>query len=287
MVIKFNESQDLLNNILKYLSEAETKNKDIDIAEFRGWLLDSHEAMMDHAHSRTDYRKVQNDSLISNLEKNVTPEQVKEKVITALSKVSKNQLPPNVVTAVKKLPRNKGKQADLFKVTLSSDKIEDKNGHWNYPQQRLIAGISAFNQVNKTEKLFASAFIPTCAKEQGNRLNDLASRIRAKNKTQKWFTRLIVSQKEMRLVLKVKSPNKDATWCEVDASSLPNAFKEEYKEILSLPLTPYKPKPKPNSDGSQSTPPPQAGINATQTAPPAAPASQTGAGELPQRSRYN
>lgn len=196
---------------------------------------------MNHARSRMDFQRCQNDTLITNSEKDCTVEQVKAKVVEALNKVSKNDLPPSVVVGVKKLPRNRGTKADLFKVSFSRDKIEDKNSRVCYPSQKIIAGISAFNQANKTRKLYASAFIPTCVKNQGTRLNDLARRIRAKNKSSKWHTRVIVSQKEMRLILKVRAPGRDSCWCELSDSKLPAAFQDEYNEILSLPFTPYIP----------------------------------------------
>ena len=242
MVIKFSEASLQLSEVWKYLTDAESKGTDIDIAELKKWLLASHEKMMSHGRKRTDFRKTVNDTLISNMEKDCTTDRVKAKVEMALSKVTKDGiLPPKTVVSVKKLPRNLGKSADLFKVTLGTDKIVDKQGRTCFPQQKIIAGISAFNQANKNQKLYASAFIPTCVKEQGNRLNDLARKIREKNRTNKWFTRLIVSQKEMRLILKVKSPNRDSKWCELSDSKLPAAFHDEYKEILDIPDTPYIP----------------------------------------------
>lgn len=241
MVIKFSECSLQLAEVWRYLTEAETKGSDIEIAELKKWILESHEKMMTKARSRADFRKCQNDTIITNMEKDCTAEQVKTKVVKALSKVSKNELSPKVVLGVKKLPRNKGTKADLFKVSLSTEKFEDKQGRSSYPNQKLISAISAFNGANKQKKMYASAFIPTCCKTQGSRLNDLARKIRDKNKTNKWFTRLIVSQKEMRLILKVKSPNKDAKWCEVSASKLPAAYLDEYKEIQSIPYSPYIP----------------------------------------------
>ena len=242
MVIKFSECTLQLQEVWDYLTEAESKGSDIEIAELKQWILASHEKMMTAGRKRADFRKCQNDVLITNMEKDVTEAQVKAKVEKALTKVARNeQIPEKTVASVKKLPRNKGTKADLFKVTLGTDKIVDKQGKLCYPNQKLISGISSFNGANRTQKLFASAFIPTCVKDQGSRLNDLARRIREKNKTNKWFTRLVVSQKELRLILKVKGPGKDSKWCELSTSKLPAAFLQEYKEILELPIKPYIP----------------------------------------------
>ena len=136
MVIKFSEATLQIQEVWKFLTDAEANGSDIPIAVLKKWILSSHEKMMAHGRSRADFNKVKNDSLISNMEKDVSAEQVKQKITKALSKVAKNELHPRVVVAVKKLPRNLGTKADLFKVSLSQEKFEDKQGNYCYPQDQ-------------------------------------------------------------------------------------------------------------------------------------------------------
>ena len=226
-----------------------------EVAKF---IYDEFEKELSMARVRTDFKKVNNTHLISNQEQNVSEAQVRQKVNLSLKKISKDQaLEKDMVLSVKKLPRGQGQKSDLYKVNLRPERFEDSNSKWVYPAQKLIAGIALFNKDNPTKRMFSQAFAPTAVKQQAIKLNELASRIRAKNAKNKWQTRTVVNFKNLKMELKVRAPGKKSNpWTELSNSNANalDTFKPEYAAIQALPYTPYEPKPQaPESVNSTST----------------------------------
>lgn len=245
--------RDKLIEFVKGQTPGSTKTGD-EVAKF---ILDEFDKELVVARTRTDFKKVNNTHMTSNQEQNVSEAQVRQKVNMSLKKISKDQaLSKDMVHSIKKMPRGQGQKNDMFKVNLKPERFEDNTGKWVFPAQKLIAGISLFNKDNPNNRIFSQAFAPTAVKQHAIKMNELASRIRAKNSKNKWQTRTVVNFKDLKMELKVRAPGKRTNpWIELSNSTSEalDSFKTEYAAIQALPYTPYEPKAKPQNDSSTVT----------------------------------
>ena len=241
-MITFSELQELQEKILTFLSD-ENSGQDMDAADVRKFISESFDDTLKIGRNRQDLVKIKNTHMLSNQDKNLSDDDVKSKVNEALKLVSKNaSLDRNMVKSVEKMPRTHGQTTDAYKLELSTDWFEDAKGNYVYASQKLISGIAEYNKLHPTRRLFCSAFAPTSWKNQAIAMNDIAREIRAKNQTKKWFTRLSIDFKNLRLLLKVRPPGKTKPWQELDKSTLDKSFITAYQKIFDMPLTPYVPK---------------------------------------------
>ena len=253
-MITFSELQELHDKILSFLSE--DSSEEMEAADVRKFITDSFDETLKTGRNRQDFTKIKNTHMLSNQDKNLSDDDVKAKVNEALKLVSKNaSLDRNMVKSVEKLPRTQGQTTDSYKLELLTDRFVDSKDNLCYPSQKLISGIAEYNKCHPTKRLFCSAFAPTSWKNQAIAMNNIARDIRAKNQTKKWFTRLSIDFKNLRLLLKVRPPGKTKPWQELDKSTLDASFKTAYQKVFDLPITPYVPKKL-----REGTPPPRSPV---------------------------